>query len=139
MNTIEATLVRGTDGCLSIEETIAKFNNDLNVHIAKEQTDLEQVADAVDTFWESNTGLKSVSLDAIASDVFAKLSLPPGAYKDTTDRVKNYIRANTDTFFVQKGKDGGVRLLARMSPEERAKAVETRANAAAKAAAKKAA
>lgn len=135
MDTIQATLVRGADGRISVQDSIAQFHNDLNVYLAQEQADTDQVASAVTSFWDENSGLKSVSLDAIASATFAKLGSPPGAYKDVTDRIKNYIRANTDTFFVGKGKDGGVRLLARMSEEERTKAAETRAKAAAKKAA----
>ncbi len=132
MDKLDATLVRGTDGRISIPETIAQFHNDLNLFLSKEQSDTNQIADAVTGFWEENPALKSVSLDAIASQVFTKLSAPPGAFKDLTDRVKNYIRTNTETFYVGKGKDGGVRLLDRMTAEEVAKAVTARAKATAK-------
>ncbi len=139
MDKLDATLVRGTDGRISIAETIAQFHNDLNVFLSKEQSDTDQIASAVSGFWDDNQGLKSVSLDAIASQVFTKLSAPPGAFKDLTDRVKNYIRTNTETYYVGKGKDGGVRLLSRMTDEEKTKAVASRDKATAKAAAKSAA
>lgn len=134
MNTLQATLVRGTDGRISVQDSIAQFHNDLNVYLAKEQADMDNVGSAIAGFWDEHPELKSISLDAISSQVFAKLGKPASAFKDVTERIKSYIRTNTDTFFVNKGKDGGVRLLARMTEEERAKAAQTRAKAAKKSA-----
>ena len=128
-------IVRGTDGRVDVNQSLASFHNELNKFVAREQSDLDQIGAAVEEFWAENTALKNVSLDAIASSVFGKLAMPATSFKDTTDRIKNYIRTNTDTYYVGKGKDGGVRCLDRMTDEEKTKALASREKAAAKKAA----
>ncbi len=132
MDKIQATLVRDGAGRIDLQDTIALFHNDLHGFLAREQADTDRIANGVAGFWDTHPGLKSASLDSIASAVFGQLNSPPESFKDITNRIKQYIRANTNTFYVMKGKDGGVRLLSRMTAEERTKADEIRAKAAAK-------
>jgi hypothetical protein len=128
-------IVRGTDGRVDLNQSLAAFHNELNKFVSREQSDLDQIGAAVEEFWAENEALKNVSLDAIASSVFGKLQMPATTFKDTTDRIKNYIRTNTETYYVGKGKEGGVRCLARMTEEEKTKALASREKAAAKKAA----
>jgi len=139
MDKVTATLVRNGSGQVDVSETIAKFQADLDTFLLAEQADLDQIAGKVTEFWNANKGINSVSIDALASAVFASLAMPLSAYAETTARIKSYIRATTDTYGVMRGKDGGVSLLSRLSDEDRAKVIAQREKLAEKAAAKKSA
>ena len=128
-------IVRGTDARVDVNQSLASFHNELNKFVAQEQSDFDQIGGAVEDFWTENTSIKNISLDAISSSVFGKLDMPATSYKDVTDRIKNYIRTNTETYYVGKGKDGGVKQIARMTDEERSRAFASREKAAAKKAA----
>lgn len=132
MDKIDATLVRDGSGRIALQDTIALFHNELNVFLSNEQADTDRIANGVTEFWDGHPGLKSASLDSIASAVFGQLNAPPESFKELTARIKSYIRSNTNTFYVGRGKSGGVNLLSRMTTEERAKADAIRARAAAK-------
>jgi hypothetical protein len=128
-------IVRGPDGRVDVNQSLASFHNDLNKFVAAEQSDLDQIGIAVAEFWAENPAARNLSLDAVASSVFGKLAMPAETFKACTDRIKGFIRSATDTYYVGKGKDGGVRCLDRMSDEERTKALASREKAAAKKAA----
>ncbi len=121
MEKVTATLVRSSNGQINIQETLNAFQAQLNTYLLKENADLEQIEGYVEEFWTENEGLKSVSIDALASQVFNKMSMPFEAFKDATDRIKNYIRSAGDTYGVMRGKDGGVVRLDRLTSEEVAK------------------
>ncbi len=121
MEKVTATLVRGTNGQINIQETLASFQGQLNDYLLRENADLEQIEGYCEEFWQENAGLKSVSIDALASKVFGKMSMPLEAFKDATDRIKNYIRTAGETYGVMRGKDGGVVRLDRLTDEEVAK------------------
>lgn len=125
MNTdkVSVTLVRDGNGNVDVPGTLAGFQTDLQTYTLREQADLEQIRDAVESFWnEQPLTTKSVSMDALASAVFAKLNMPVTTYAEATSRIKNYIRTATDTFAVVRGKDGGCSLRSRLTADELAKA-----------------
>jgi hypothetical protein len=138
-DTMQAKVVRGTDGRISQKDTLAQFHNDLSSLLSQENANHDQIVDAVQAVWDGNENLKSISLDALASDVFNRLEFKASEFKTQTERIKTYVRAAQDVFVVGKGSGGGVRLLSRMTAEERTKALETRDKARTKAEAKAAA
>lgn len=119
---VSVELVRDGNGRVNISDTLAKFQNDLNQYLLREQADLDQIAVHVRAFWDENPVLRTVSTDALASQVFARLNMPLESYADTTARIKAYVKSATDTFAVMRGKDGGVMLRERLTADELVKA-----------------
>lgn len=136
-NKMEVEFVRGTDGKIDVQDTLASWGNQLSVYAAKEEADLDVIAEAVMRVWDENKGLKNMNLDAIASLTIRHIpNVGAQAFGEVAERVKDYVRSATDIFCLTKGKNGGVQLLARLTDEERTKVLAQRDKANEKAAEK---
>lgn len=136
-NKIEVSFERGTDGKIDVNATLAAWSNDLAVYAAKEEADMDVIADAVNRVWDENPGLKNLSMDTLTSYTIRHIpGVAPQAFGEVADRIKDYVRSATDLFALTKGKGGGVQFLSRLSAEERSKVEAQRTKAAEKATAK---
>lgn len=138
---LNAVLCR-VNGSLDIDASLEQFRLALTTLQATEVPD-EEIASAVAQLWADNSALKGVSLGALATATLPYFAasgrtIPLGAIEDVQNQVKEYVRGNTDTFYVSRGRqsDGGgaVRLVSRMTDEQKKAMVKARAEAAKKAA-----
>jgi len=124
--------VRGVDGKVDSDATLAKFSARLAEFEALCEKEDEAIGAAVHNVFDTKVGKGgSINMDGIVT--FAIVALNPNAenYAILRDRIKNWVRINSDqperkdkktkvvlaeaepertrTFQIKKGKDGGVR------------------------------
>jgi len=110
-------VVRGVDGTIDVLATCQKFEGDLLVHIAKQETEEAEVATAVHGVFDTYKGAR-INMPALISVTLQRLGVQPANYQVLSDAVHAYVRSNAGTLFtIQKGKGGGV---SRISDEPKA-------------------
>lgn len=120
-NSLTVSLVLDGD---SIDQSAseAAFRTALLKHIAERETQQEQIAEAVSVLFDRYAG-QSIGMPALASMTAQALNAQPENFKVLSDRVLDYVRANSQTtgsedegtlaqhpdstFVISKGKGGG--------------------------------
>ena len=83
--------------------------------------DKEVINTALDRFLAANPQ-SHFPLPTIATVVTNKyLDIPVNLVESTQEKVKAYVRSETDRFFIGKGKNGGCRIVSRMTADEKKK------------------
>lgn len=129
-NTLGEYVERGIDGKIDFDATMAKFSTQLTEYEAVCEKEDATIADAVHAVFDSKVMRGgSVNMDAIVTFALGSLNPNTDNYAILRDRIKNWIRANSDqsekkkegiiispaepprtrTFSISKGKGGGVR------------------------------
>jgi hypothetical protein len=119
--------VRDPHGAIDQEATLALCNEELSAHIAENEVDMGEIGDAVaSAFAEVRAKAQKamIDLNGLASRALNALgtvtSVPFGAETRLQERIKNYVRGESDRFVetkgaeglyhIKRGKDGGCRL-----------------------------
>jgi hypothetical protein len=109
-NTLTVNLVTDASGNVDEAASQAAFTSALTAHVAERETQNDLIADGVKSLFDQYLG-KSISMPTVASMVTQKLGAPPESFKTISDRVLNYVRANSQgdnsLLVVTKGKGGG--------------------------------
>lgn len=127
MNTFETKIVR-SNGAIDINSTLTAVHSQLTALAARERADFDLIGDSVEKVWTEHPGMKSFQLGVLAAYTMNHLQVPPTEFEEIQERVKDYLRNETDKYAIVRGKGGGVANLSRLSSEERAK-VEAQRNA----------
>ncbi len=108
-----------TDGHIDIEASTQAFRSACIKRQAELETEQEQIAEVVSALFDLYRG-KSIAMPALASMAAQKLNAQPENFKVLSDRVLDYVRANSQgevtdkveerpnsLFVISKGKGGG--------------------------------
>lgn len=109
-----------TDGHIDQAQSEAAFRSALLKHIAERETEQEQIAEAVSALFDQYKGA-SINMPAVASMTAQRLNAQPETFKVLSERVLDYVRANSQgetqedgtverpdsLFVIGKGKGGG--------------------------------
>ena len=106
-------------GHIDIEASTQAFRAACLKRQAELETEQEQIAEAVSALFDTYQG-KSIAMPAVASMTAQKLNAQPENFKVLSDRVLDYVRANSQgevkdgveqhpgsLFVITKGKGGG--------------------------------
>lgn len=111
MSTITTKLVLKTDGSIDTAASTAAFGKALSLHIAERETQDKEIGEAVSALFDRYPGQK-IAMPAVASMAAQSLNAQPENFKTLSDRVAEYVRANSKSddslFVINKGKGGGV-------------------------------
>jgi hypothetical protein len=118
---LETTLVLSEEsGNIDTEASVAAFRTALLKRIAERELEATSIGEAVTALFDEHVGV-SINMPAVASMTCAKLNAQPENFKVLSDRVLDYVRANsqgetteegveerpTSLFVIAKGKNGG--------------------------------
>lgn len=99
-------VVRGSDGSISHEETIAKFAKDLANYTAQRELEADTIGVVVHGLFNQYLG-RRLSTDYVVSEALKSLQATPDNFKTLTMRIKEYIKSSPD-FDTLKGPGNGV-------------------------------
>lgn len=106
---LSVTLVE-TDGRIDADKSRAAFDTVLSNLIAERDVEVGQIASAVEALFDTYKG-KPIAMPALASMAAQKLNAQPENFKTLSERVLDYVRANSkgdsSLFVIGKGKGGG--------------------------------
>lgn len=124
-------VVRGAGGKLDFDATVEKFSTRLLEFEAVVGLESEQIGAAVHAVFDRFPGANSINMDAIVGFALPNLNPTPDNHNILKDRIKDYIRINSDRpekkdkvtkvvlaagepdrtrdFHIAKGKGGGVK------------------------------
>lgn len=102
--------VRSTSGGIDVQATHLKFTQDLAGYIASEKTDNEVIAKAVEKAFRDRE-VKTLGMNAILHYAMENLEVDPANFNTIRDRVAQFVRTNSKSYKVSKGKGGGVQWL----------------------------
>lgn len=126
--TLRIELVR-EKGVLNTDATLEAFADLLEAQQTSERmTDADKatINAALDKFLAANKQAH-FPLDVIAQVVTNRhLDVPLDMVSAITEKVKAYIRSDNDRFYIGRGKNGGCRIVSRMTAEEKVKWEKTR-------------
>lgn len=103
--------VRGSNGSIDHESTLAKFAGDLLKWEAAQETENATIGAAVHALFDQFKGAR-LNMPYVTGEVLRKLNAQPENYKVLTEKVQGFIRSqaegDTSPFVIGKGKGGGV-------------------------------
>jgi hypothetical protein len=126
---LSSYIVRASSGSIDHDATCSKFADDLVKYEAERETELETIALAVNTVFDTHKGA-SINMPALTSLALRELNAQPSNFAALTERVQEYVRDNADrtekkdkegkvvqvaeaprtrAFCIGKGKGGGVK------------------------------
>lgn len=137
MSTIEITLSTGTDGTVDVQASLANAESAILSYKAERETEEESIRQKLDEVFDVRPGVK-MNMPFVVNQTLTLLGISqaPASYKRMSDRVHDYIVANSqgktdkdtglverpDSYFVVgKGKGGGVARRADLDAVEAAK------------------
>ena len=136
MSAIMAALaIRNEDGTVDVESTQVRFSEELDKWVENSATENERIAAAVTEVFASQPKGKHIATPVLTSLVVARMNVGIDDYADTAEKIADYVRENEATYYMGKGKNGGVQKCADMSAEATEKMNKARAARAAKLAA----
>lgn len=103
-------VVRGANGSVDADATVAKFESDLAAHIAKVEQSEARIASAMTAVFDAHKG-QSITKPALTSLVLNALGSGPESFKSDSDAVAAFLKANSgegQEYVINKGKGGGV-------------------------------
>lgn len=111
-----------TDGHINVEASEKAFSRALAARLTDLETEQEQIAEAVSALYDRFPG-QAIGMPAVASMTAQALNAQPENFKVLSDRVLDYVRANSQEtgsakegnlqshpdslFVIAKGKNGG--------------------------------
>ena len=127
---LSVTLVTDESGQIDQAATTLAFTKLLAIKAAELETEQESIAAAVNELFDEYHGA-SINMPAVASMTSQKLNVLPENFKVISERVLNYVRANSQgktledgtverpdsLFVIGKGKNGGCKRRADIKPE----------------------
>lgn len=118
-NPVSEFIVR-SNGSIDQAATLAKFSAALGEYVTKRETEDDDISRAVNTVFDRHPGA-SINLPALSSMACGVLNTSASAYTEMSERVANFVRANSGeggAYQIKKGKGGGVRRTADLPPAE---------------------
>lgn len=115
---LNSYVVRGSNGSIDSSATVAKFQAELaafETGTAEEQTN---IANAVSVVFDENPKGKRITMPTLCSLSVAKLNAEVTNFQALHDKVRAFVKANTVTYGIAKGKGGGVARLADLPKSE---------------------
>lgn len=120
-DSLNVTLVHNSDGTIDQAASEAAFSSTLSAHIADREMQDTLISEKVSELFEAFKG-QAIPLPTVASMVAQKLNALPANFKTLSERVANFVRANSQGetakdgsverpnsyLIVSKGKGGGV-------------------------------
>lgn len=109
MSTISLTLVRGADGSVDTDASVAAAKTLIMKFKAERETENSTIAAAVDAVFTERKGAK-FNKPFLVGEVLRKLNVQPENHKSLTDRVNQYVsdnagdRASGKPYSIGKGK-----------------------------------
>lgn len=100
-------VVRGSDGSVDASATVAKFETDLSAFVTETAEEQANIAAAVSAVYDENKG-KRIAMPTLTSLALVKLNAQVENFQALGEKVQAFVRANTDTYSIAKGKGGGV-------------------------------
>ena len=108
-----------TGGKIDIDASVQAFRSAAVKRQAELETEQSEIAEAVEALFDSNRG-KAIAMPVLGSMVAQALNAQPENFKVLSDRVLDYVRANSQgevkdgvaarpdsLFVIGKGKNGG--------------------------------
>lgn len=121
--TLRCELVRAK-GVLDVDaslESFAELLNQLRLSETISDEDKATIREALDKFLAQNKQ-PTFPLPTMAQVVCNRyLEVDLNQVEATTEKIKAVIREDQDSYYIGKGKNGGVRIVSRMNAEEKAK------------------
>lgn len=104
-------VVRGSDGSVDTDATLAKFESTLSAYIVERETEQSTIAAAVGAVFDAHKGT-AINMPALTSLTVQRLNAQPENFKTLSERVQSYVReqskGDSSMFLIAKGKGGGV-------------------------------
>lgn len=95
-------------GNVDVDASTEAYREAVTLFASAQKTNLESVAGAVETVFDSNPNLKSIQLGTLAGMACNILKPEATAYGETFERVQDYVRNAKDKFEINRGRGGGV-------------------------------
>lgn len=110
---LSSYVVRANTGAVDIDQTVAKFQTDLEKFAALQEADEAAIASAVSAVFDAHPDA-SLNLPAVASLAFNRMGCAASTYTEMVERIQTYVRSAKTLYVIKKGKGGGV---SRVKPE----------------------
>jgi len=101
-----ALFIRNVEGTISLEETLTNIAKAVQGQIEKEASLSEGIGVHVHAVFDKHKG-RVLPFPALISAVVSAMGTPLSEYKETSEAIAVWVRANPE-FIVNKGKGGGV-------------------------------
>lgn len=105
---LNSYVVRGSNGSIDSTATVAKFQTELAAFETGTAEEQSNIAGAVSAVFDENPKGSRITMPTLCSLAVAKLNAEVTNYQALSDKVHAFVKANTDTYSVAKGKGGGV-------------------------------
>ena len=118
---LRCELVRGKHGVLDYKASLAQIQEALeDLRLAETISDEERtvISAAVDQFLAVNAAPGFKLPDVAQIVCFRHLKVEDKHLESTQAKIKSVIRNDVDRFYIAKGKNGGLRVVSRMTKEE---------------------
>lgn len=103
---LSSKLVLGDDGLVDMDASCAAFRAVLESYVAERELESETIAKAVNDVFDERRGC-GMNLPALTGFALAKLNAQPSNYAVLEEKVKQYIRNNSDRPASKKTGDPG--------------------------------
>jgi hypothetical protein len=100
-------VVRGSSGSIDSGATVAKFEAELAAFVTGTAEEQGNISGAVSAVFDENKG-KRIAMPTLISLSLVKLNAQVENFQALGEKVHTFVKANTETYSVAKGKGGGV-------------------------------
>lgn len=104
VNSVSEFAVFGSDGRVDVEASLSRFETELHSYMAEQGALDETVGVCLNAVFDENPG-KTLTTPQLIGLAMRKCEVTPENYESLQGAMANYIKR---TFFVKKGKGGGV-------------------------------
>ena len=121
-NNVVLNLLRNASGNIDTVATMASWQNELAKVEASENHHGSVISKAVEkAFNDLPEGKYAMTMDGLVSQALRQIPNSGDDFPTYSEKVKNFVRLNTQEYALTRGAGGGVVQLSRLNDEQRAK------------------